>query len=263
MSTKTKAGAPGSSKENQLPDFNPDALQSLTQKIRENFKKTNNPPPKIAHVKPKKKENTRSHGVDIEPDLKAVTPRSKPKEPSKGKNPPIKQKPAVAQKETQGKKRLRDGKIKEQSRPTNGKSQTNSIPLGSRASKSAPRAFVGLEEDIRALGGTDDDFKLVADVGSDSEVDGDQSDNGKSSGGQLKSELLQMVHKLGIDKVDHEEEVETSESEDEEPAERKQKTSQYGTSSQSQTGLNGVESSVQAPKSTGKGQSHLVGRAEL
>ncbi len=164
------------------PDFKAETLLSLTEKIKANLNKQ--APEKAAkapHVRSKKGRKTHkvTNGPKSEPLSSPVT------------------------KPLQKKKRLRDGQVKGQS---NNSSSANSVKIGEQPGQKVQAVQSELEHEVLALGGTMEDYELVAVADSNSEMEGDDTEPSKNSRKSLEKDLLIFVRDLGIDKVDAKEE---------------------------------------------------------
>ena len=197
---------------NELPNLNPDSLLSLTGKIQKNFKDAANEKPRKSPVEQshtgRKKERQSSQG--IAPPLRStVTPTA-----SKGRKDAISKlvikKPVQIPALQQGKKRLRDGHVK---LPSNGRSDVNSTKLRPRGNKSTSGGF-NIEDEILALGGTKDDYELVTETLSGSEIEGDDPGQAKASQGDLQNDLVRLVKELGVEKAQVQEQKEQEEQEE-------------------------------------------------
>lgn len=186
----------------QLPEFKAEALQSLTKKINANLSKP--PPPRIVTGKYPKPEQIDTK-VTSNPGLSA-SPTQKATRDTKGKlgtysakdDPP----PSSFAPQKQGKKRLRDGQEKRSQYTGSG---IKSIQNEEQANHDSSTTNSKLQEDVLALGGSLDDYKLVAEADSNSEMEGNDMEVSKSTSKLSKKELLKFVQDLGIDKVDVEE----------------------------------------------------------
>lgn len=132
--------------------------------------------------------------------------RSKKNSTSGAPNLSVAQAPNHA-KQLQGKKRLRDGQLKG---PSNIRSVSNTKKR-ENAVKDGKKVKSGLEEEVLALGGTMDDYELVAGAPSDSEMEGDDKKSVAASHKSLGRDLQQFVRGLGIDNVDVQETTQPSE----------------------------------------------------
>ena len=209
------------STEHQIPDFNPDTLQSLTEQIASNLKSQGKGPilKKIAARSKTKPLNANKefgeHAIKIPVSTSAA---------SNGITAKGNQKPTVALKPSQAKKRSRDGRIKESSDGTKGKNVGPSKPETSKHQTS--RKKIGsdidnnIDEEIRALGGTKEDVDLIANLMSGSEIEDEEAGPRKELGDGLEKEVLQLVRQLGVDRVSQKEVMTDSESEEAEEIEK-------------------------------------------
>ena len=169
----------------QLPEFKAEALLSLTKKINANLSKP--PPPRIVTEKyPKPGTKVTTNTRDSKGKLGINNAKSEPP-------------PSSIAPQKQGKKRLRDGQEKK-SKHTG--SSIKGIRNEEQANQDSRTTNSKLQEDVLALGGTLDDYKLVAEADSNSEMEGNDMEESKSSSKISKKELLKFVRDLGIDKVD-------------------------------------------------------------
>lgn len=195
MPAASKKSSASDVSENLVPDLNADALQSLTEKIEGNLKnRSRGVRPKIKTPSFNAKVKVSEHGSKSSISNSDVTPASN------GSAATGKQKSTLAPRIKQGKKRLRDGRIKEGG---NGKEEknVNSIKLGISNRKSGSDDNSKIDEEMKALGGTKEDFDLIADIISESEMEGDDARPGKNPQSGLEKEILQLVRQLGVDRV--------------------------------------------------------------
>ena len=187
-----------------FPELKADALSNLTARIADKLKKptigvkTNKNP---AKARPEKSE--RADG-----EHKKDEGRSGERKQTLANQTSM---PAVTAQH--GKKRLRDGHVKE-SRSADTKGNGGKVTFKGDGNGAPSRAQI--EEEILALGGSKDDLDLVADVASESELEGDKPS--KVPRNDLKKELMRFVQDIGIQTVNYE----TSESEDAEEEEEEE-----------------------------------------
>ena len=254
MPAKFEKSNAGTVQDPQLPEFNSDTLSSLTQRIESSLKKqTNGAVSKSSTPKPKKskRKGEESNGTD---PVESPKPRALPKIETNGKpQARSKRERGSALALNQGKKRSRDGKIKEPESLRN-EGNVNSAKLGTRTKQSGPDEDVDMDEAMRALGGTKEDIDLFADAASDSELEGAQVEAARPD---LKQELHQLIRQLGVDSVAQNNVSEISNSEEEEEVRQPQRKNK----DQSKAPLedaNGVNLASQASKRSGKGSLSLV-----
>ena len=186
------------SSKNGVPDFNPDTLRSLTDKIESNLIYPNKrgfskgTPAKPKTKMPKFGEEHRQHAITASKFKFAVSSASN------GSMVRGKQKPAGTLESSQRKKRLRDGRVKEEDHWKRS-NDVNSIKLGSRNRNTVSNKGINFEEELRALGGTKEDVDLIAEIASGSEMEGEEAT--LSSGSGLEKETLQLIRQLGVDRV--------------------------------------------------------------
>lgn len=181
----------------QLPEFKAEALLSLTKKINANLSK---PPPRIVT----EKYPTTNPEISASPARKASrdTKGKLGTDNAKSEPPPKSNAP-----QKQGKKRLRDGQEKKSKFAG---SSIKSIRNEEQANQDSRTTNSKLQEDVLALGGTLDDYKLVAEADSNSEMEGNDMEVSKGSSKISKKELLKFVRDLGIAKVNVEEAKESA-----------------------------------------------------
>lgn len=205
-----------------FPDFNADALQNLTNKIQNNLLQTGNPSPKPNNnAKPKKTRQdatSKAKGErkpQVEPKKSRPPKEQKASQPAQPRSHPQVVQPKSAQ-QNGSNKRLRNGEIK---KPAS-KSDVNTIKIKKpRLNGASPPSNEILRREIKALGGAEEDFELVAGVTSDSEVEGR---TGVETDKSLSRELEKVIDRLGIAEARQDEEEDESEEgeEEEEPSVR-------------------------------------------
>jgi len=251
MPGKPKKTTISDAKETSVPVFNTDALSTLTQKIESNLKKQiNEKVPKSTTAKSKVKRNKKKEGNEIA-SSEVPTPTASANA-SNGKAQALgTKKPTEAPKSSRGQKRLRDGTTKELNH-TKREENVNGIKLGTRAPKPAGGGDLEIDQDIRALGGTRDDIDMVANVPSDSEIEGDDT-----AAGEVQKELQQLIRQLGVDKLPKREMLEDAISDQEYGTPQElQRPEQEGKAASKQT--NGKTLISPATKTPGKGQASLA-----
>lgn len=139
-------------------------------------------------------------------DHAAKSPTSAPavQATSNGSTAIEKQRRTGTSKPRQGKKRLRDGRSKEESDGTKGSNASAKKFETSKRTIESDKDN-GLDKEIRALGGTREDFDLIANNVSESEMEDGEVRPIKHPGNVLQKEILQLVRQLGLDKVAKEE----------------------------------------------------------
>lgn len=186
----------------RLPEFKAEALLNLTKKINANLGK---PPPQRIVTKKYPKPQQRDAKVTTNPEISSSRARKVTRD-AKGKlgtnNAKSEPPPSSIAPQKQGKKRLREGQEKKNKYTG---SNIKSIRNEEQANQEIRTTNSKLQEDVLALGGTLDDYKLVAEADSSSEMEGNDMEVSKSSSKISKKELLKFVQDLGIDKVDVEE----------------------------------------------------------
>ena len=209
------------STENQIPDFNPDTLRSLTEQIASNLKSQGKGP---ISKNTSKRSKTKFLSADKEFGEHAIKTPLSTSAASNGITAKGNQKPTVALKPSQAKKRSRDGRIKERGDGTKGKSVGPSKPETSELQNSKKKIGSdidnNIDEEIRALGGTKEDVDLIANLISGSEIEDEEAGPSKELGDGLEKEVLQLVRQLGVDRVSQKEVMADSESEEGEEIEK-------------------------------------------
>ena len=241
----------------QLPHFNADALERLTTNIASKLKEPANgtvlgkPNAKPRKNRPEQVGNERglSNGAQAPKFISAVQ--------RNGTLPATK---AIATTPTskygQGKKRLRDGRVKMSDSVSKG-DDVNNVKLGSRPEKTPLQETSNIEDDIETLGGTKDDLELIADVPSDSEMEGDITGPSGASGDSLTKELEKLVRRLGVAKASQKEILKPSSPEEMENLQGTEMKAHNGKVPALQE-ANIVNVDVQASKPSKKGQISLV-----
>ena len=199
--------------ENQYPDFNPPLLRSLTENVESNLKNQRNGPiSKDAAVRPK--SNTSSTKKKSGERLVMVPVSSfTVRATDNGSTPAQKRKPTVVLKMSQGKKRLRDGHVKDESDRTKGK-YVNKIRIGTSTRKNVSENSDKFNQDVRALGGTREDVDLTANIISESEMEGEAVKMNKNQENGLETEILQLIQQIGVDRLAKQDLLADSESEE-------------------------------------------------
>ncbi len=192
-----------STEENELPNLNSDTLLNLTEKIRNNLKKTPTERTRTAPVvksnNGRQKDGQSSQKLELQ--VKPARPPTIVEGRSNGKTKLVGKKPLQIPKPQLGKKRLRDGQVKGLS---HSRSDVNSVKLGVKAAKTPKESF-NIEEEILALGGTKDDYELIEGALSDSEIESNEVDPTKASRSDLQKDLARLVKELGVEKAHVEE----------------------------------------------------------
>lgn len=224
MPARVKAQSNAVSQDTDLPELKADALSNLTARIADKLKK----PPVGAKTNNK-------------------PARARPEKGHRSKAPPS-QTSVPAVKEQHGKKRLRDGQVKE---PRSVDTKGNGSKASSKEDRNAAPSRAQIEEEILALGGSKEDLDLVADVASESELEGDKPS--KAPRNDLKKELMKFVQDIGIQTVNYES------SESEEGKEADDTTLAAGTSkSTAVSPVDGAKSKPAPAKVSARGLSSLV-----
>lgn len=245
--------------ESQLPDLKADTLLKLTRKIKENFNKTSQE--KHGKVKSSKSKKAKSKEINRHTGTSPLGTIQTSKLLLNGNDHTTTGLPASDAKLLQGTKRLRDGQVKGWS---NSRSSVSNTRLGKNAVKDGKNIKSGLQEEVLALGGTIDDYELVAGAPSDSEMEGVDMKLVKASHKSLGRDLQQFVRGLGIDQVDDPETDQPSKSKQ---AEHYGHLHDHKKSSKSRRALtalatNDDQSRPDANRPTSKAFSHLVSFAQ-
>ena len=182
--------------EAQLPQFDPSTLLHLTKTIEGNLKKPTRNPPKPSRP-PRAKQEQRPVTTDEQPKkISSVT---------------VKLSPERAKQDAGKKKRLDGGKRKSS---VHIKSSVNTIELGSRPENHMLVSKSRLEEEVLALGGEKDDLELIADIGSESEMEETVMLASNRLQHGLKKDLHRLVKDLGISSLEKRELSSSSEAEE-------------------------------------------------
>ena len=201
MPSKSRHVKENRSDGHELPAFDSDALSSLTQKIQNNLRKDG--PEKVSKPSPatlngkkvKKKKNKKKEDENREPPMGSARVGAKTEKKIGKSQSGQKQNSSLIPEFSQGKKRSRDGRVKEPREQKSGEN-VNGIKLGVRAPKPASGGDLNVDEDVQALGGTQEDIDLVRNVPSDSEIEGEDESNGS-----IATELQRFIRQLGVDTV--------------------------------------------------------------
>lgn len=242
--------------ENYVPAFNPDALRSLTEKIESNLKNqgkgavSQDVPARLKTKAPRPSKTTRKVVAKAPVSVSAV------KAVSNGSTAIKKQNFPAALKTSQGKKRLRDGRIKEESYGPK-RDNVNSIKLGTRTRNIASDHHANIDEEIKTLGGTKEDVDLIADVVSESEMEDDEAGPNKNVGNVLEKEIIQLVRQLGVDRVGKKELMADSEAEEADKVEELEENGDSDLISSNKVTI-GVKPDLQNAASVGKVQRSLI-----
>lgn len=246
------------STENQVPDFKPDALRSLTEKIESTLKNQGEGAvSKDTPVRPKTKTpNIKKEGGQHV--ARAPMSTSLVKAVINGSTIIEKQKPIAALKASQEKKRLRDGRVKEKSYGRNGK-DVNAIKHGTKNQKNGSGNDTNIDEEVRAFGATKEDVDLIADVVSESEMEDEGEELGKNLGNGLEKEILQLVRQIGVDRIGKKELMADSESDEAAEVDDLEENGDSDMVSSIKI-TNFVKPASQVATSVGKGQKSLVSK---
>ena len=244
------------SSENGVPDFDPDTLRSLTDKIENNLIYPNKggfskgTPAKPKTQTPNFGEKHRQHAIT------ASKPNSAVNSASNGSMIREKQKPVGTPESSQRKKRLRDGRVKEDGhwKRSNG---VNSIKLGNRNRSAGSNSDITFDEELRALGGTKEDVDLIAEIASGSEIEGEEASLSSERG--LEKETLQLIRQLGVDRVGKRDLIAESEIVEADEVEVLEEDT-HPELINSNAGRIGIKPALSNATSAGKGQRSLVSK---
>lgn len=184
--------------EAQLPQFDPSTLLNLTKTIEGNLKTPVGKP-----AKPTRPPRAKREQRPIKTDQQSKKISSVNVRLSSG-----------SKKQDAGQKRRPDGGKRKGS--VDVKSNVNMIKLGSRPESHVPLSRSRLEEEVLALGGEKDDFELIADVGSESEMEETTAPASNRLQHGLKKDLHRFVMDLGISSLGKRELSSSSEGEEQE-----------------------------------------------
>ena len=182
--------------EAQLPQFDSSILLNLTKTIEGNLKKPVGKPPKPSKP-PRAKQEKRPVSTDQQPK----------KVPSAAVKLPL-----SSAKQDAEKKRKPDGGKRKGSLFM--KSSVNTIELGSRSENRLRVSKSRLEEEVLALGGEKGDLDLIADVGSESEMEEPAASASKRLQHGLEKDLRRLVMDLGISDLEKRELSSSSDAEE-------------------------------------------------
>ena len=181
---------------NGVPDLNPSVLLDLKNKIEINLKHPKpessiwKNPPKILRKQQEKPPN--SNKVSSANDLHHTNTIGLDKDQTRRVTPPS----AFTSIQQQKKKRPRDRKPKE---PGDARTDGNSFISGPKTVGRNSNKQSDLEKEVIALGGTENDFQLIADAPSDSEIETQDPGTGNGHDGRLGKDLLRLVQGLEVD----------------------------------------------------------------
>lgn len=81
------------------------------------------------------------------------------------------------------------------------KSSVNSIKIGDSLARNGSAVGPDVKEEVIALGGTEEDIRLIENAPSDSEVEGIETAATDASSKSLKRDLQRLVRDLGVEKM--------------------------------------------------------------
>lgn len=238
------------------PNFDIDAVRTLTEKIQGGLKTQSTG--SVLGKSSAKLKSSNGSTKSKSGGKKSRAPLSNPS--SNGKTTAVKKaEHTVTSKQTQGKKRSRDGNFKDDTY-SNNNADVNSIKLGRRAPKSTANENSKIEDEIRALGGTEEDLDLIQNALSESEMEGEDPQESKPLGSSLNKETLQLVRQLGVDNMGRAYMLAESESEMERVVSQLDVSELDGKTMRS---LNGIKPATIASRPIGKSQRVLVSLQQL
>lgn len=167
--------------------MNPNAVSSLTKKIEVNLKNTQSerlPQGQKGQGSARGQNGGREKMVQSSRLIDGQSPEAAQTKMN-----------GILHSKPQGKKRLRDGRLKESAHTL---PRPNGIQQKQEGLKSNSEEHTRLEEEILALGGSKEDLKLIEDAESESELEAGTTTDEKPKSQSLKKELLQLVKELGI-----------------------------------------------------------------
>ncbi|KAL8766349.1 MAG: hypothetical protein Q9209_006876 [Squamulea sp. 1 TL-2023] len=172
----------------------PETVSSLASKIEANFKnhKYERVPQKKQEASSTKRKTASESGMNG----RIPVPKTGPKTngtPRKAGSSEVR-KPNLGP-EARGKKRLRDGQLKD---PSDRELRTNGTFTTQENGQNTIGAQAILEQEILALGGSKEDLELIKGDASDSEIEANASTSKDPASKALKKELLRFVQDLGI-----------------------------------------------------------------
>ena len=197
---------------NQDPNFHQDVLRSLTENVESKLKfQSKGPSSKDAAARPKTnssgiKRRSGEHLVNVPVSTSTVRATNNGSTPIKKRNP------TIVSKMSQGKKRSRDGHVKDESDGAKGK-YVNKFNIRTGTLRTASDHIDRFNEDVRALGGTREDVDLTADVKSESEMEG-EAVNSEKNQENVETEISQLIRQLGVDKLAKQDMLADSETEE-------------------------------------------------
>lgn len=182
--------------EDRVLEFKPDDISQLTKNIENRLRSVSKP---NASGKPRKRRDAKDVVVNQrrvaskqrqnsnEGSQKARASRQENRLPGDGLD--------ASAKEQRGKKRSQDGQVKATTFPISNATIADSQVNGKVKNRSL------IEQEVLALGGTKEDYKLVENDDSTTEIE--YSDFERKNNKGLKKDLVNFVKELGIDQVSH------------------------------------------------------------
>ena len=221
MPSKSRRNISYERNDNVLPDLNAGSLQNLTRKIQDNFKSSNEISSKSQAVKHKNTQRKKAPASESNTAPKATQPKFTTKDTLNTKRLQPTSISSSNSDQLQGKKRLRNGQLKVAEKTGQVKRiNANNTQLGTRPTQPSIDGH-DFEDEVLALGGGKDDFELIKDAASESELEGDDGGSSRGRIAGLSGELSQIVQELGIKDVENrvlDDEVYTDDNEEKEDA---------------------------------------------
>ena len=163
-----------------LPEFKPDTLTSLAKKIQESLGK---PSLEIKENAKRQATKQKEKGGKKLPSTAPILSNPRFRSSTGKLDPPER---------GQGKKRLRNGQAKRDG--SEHKTAREKADTGGTVSKPNNNVESKFRDDILALGGTEEDYRLIQNAGSDSEIEGITNRDTNSNPEELKTDLLSLVN---------------------------------------------------------------------
>lgn len=186
--------------EDRVLEFKPGDISQLTKNIESRLRSVSKP---NASRKPRNKRDAKDNAVNQRNVASKQRPSSnegsQKARASREENRLPADKLDSSTKEQRGKKRSQDGRVKATVFPISN-AITDDSQINGRVKDMVDRSLI--EQEVLALGGTKEDYKLVED--DDSTTDIEFGDPGRQNNKGLKKDLVRFVKELGIDQVGQE-----------------------------------------------------------
>ena len=195
------AKTPSRHTEKDFPEFNLDALQILKDNIEQNLGESGTAltkPEPSKYTKKRKETEKKRHETkfSLKTKERAHAQYSQPRNLSQKKQDTNPSAPEPTKKTNM---RLRNDDINVSNPDEKGTGDAGNGNSGIRATNGTSSSIFDLRKEIQALGGDEEDFDLVANAQSDSEIEGQDF---KTSGEKFVKELGGFLQSLGIDKIE-------------------------------------------------------------